>query len=230
MAEIKDPLEVENFLTSRFTKVFGSAPSSFSWFNTIASMYSHPSRHYHTLDHIFYMFNQLDKLPGTVPVYLYLAIWFHDIVYDAKRSDNEDQSSFMLFNMQEENPLSSIDVNDINLACMFIERTKTHTVQETCPHDVKYNLQLFLDLDLSILCSSPEIYDKYRKDVALEYFYVDNYEQARIAFLQDFLERKRGRIFFTEHFSNDAAVKNIKNEIATLNGTTLIDRGLGHFE
>ena len=52
-------------------------------------------RYYHTLRHIIYMLDNIHdfKLSKKDEYKLELAIWFHDIVYDSTRTDNEKLSA-----------------------------------------------------------------------------------------------------------------------------------------
>ena len=52
--------------------------------------YAEPHRHYHTLEHVAGMLYEGRAFPlddGQV-----LAVWFHDAVYDARRSDNRSRA------------------------------------------------------------------------------------------------------------------------------------------
>ena len=58
-------------------------------------IYAHPSRAYHNLEHIHNMLEKLtesEKLAES-PHRIILAIWFHDSVYDPRRTDNELKSA-----------------------------------------------------------------------------------------------------------------------------------------
>jgi predicted metal-dependent HD superfamily phosphohydrolase len=61
-------------------------------FEALAARYSEPARAYHTLQHIAEGIGHLKAvrvLPPEVPI----AWWFHDAIYDARRSDNEERSA-----------------------------------------------------------------------------------------------------------------------------------------
>src|SRR5688572_15448512 len=57
--------------------------------------YSSPDRYYHNLTHIQDCLSVFDQTSSLVahPEEVELAIWFHDAVYDTRRSDNEQKSA-----------------------------------------------------------------------------------------------------------------------------------------
>src|SRR5262245_9303733 len=63
--------------------------------DNLATRYTEPGRHYHTLDHIASVLATLRAL-GVVPPErpaLTLAAFLHDVVYNTHDSDNEEQSA-----------------------------------------------------------------------------------------------------------------------------------------
>jgi len=110
-----------------------------------------------------------------------LAIWFHDAVYDPKRSDNEEQSAAWARAF-----LESANA-DAEMMCRIVEMilaTKTHKVAEG-------DGALMMDIDLSILGTDPDSFDTFEQDVRKEYEWVpdDKYRAGRAAILQSFVER-----------------------------------------
>src|SRR5829696_2723515 len=62
----------------------------------LIAAYTAPGRHYHNLAHIDDCLGALarvDSLSATDREILSEAIWWHDVVYDATRSDNEELSA-----------------------------------------------------------------------------------------------------------------------------------------
>ena len=62
----------------------------------LTAAYSAPNRHYHNLAHIQDCLDQLarvDGLSASERAILEAAIWWHDVVYDPARSDNEELSA-----------------------------------------------------------------------------------------------------------------------------------------
>ena len=64
-------------------------------YTDLAAAYAEPHRAYHTLAHIAAVLATLDTLRDAAQDWpaLQLAAWFHDVVYDPRRDDNEAQSA-----------------------------------------------------------------------------------------------------------------------------------------
>ncbi len=129
----------------------------------LAAAYSAPGRHYHNLQHIENLLNRLDAHALQDPVVVGLAVWFHDAVYDALASDNEEKSAEWALEFLQATtlePARQARVADL------IRRTKDHT-QPQPPHDA--DLLLFLDADLSILGAPETAYSEYARQIRREY-------------------------------------------------------------
>jgi predicted metal-dependent HD superfamily phosphohydrolase len=124
-----------------------------------------PHRHYHNLGHIALMIRSLEERAFKTTSYhfpeLILAALFHDIVYDATRSDNEEASAatYRIW-------MSGTDF-DHNWVEDLILRTKTHDLRTTSS-----DICLFLLADLEILWSPPTTYAWYARGVRKEYAHV----------------------------------------------------------
>src|SRR5206468_11177947 len=61
----------------------------------VLGRYSEPHRHYHTYQHLAECFEKVQDIihlaehPGEVDV----GLWFHDVIYDTQRHDNEERSA-----------------------------------------------------------------------------------------------------------------------------------------
>lgn len=178
--------------------------------------YEGSGRFYHTLNHIHKCFTAYDEVVHLFddPLAVALAIWFHDIEYDTKRSDNEERSAALLLAVT---PTLKLDPTTAEKAAHMILHTKHHG-SEGLDNDTK----LFLDIDLSILGSSPDEYDTYADDIRKEYAWVPDemYRESRKAILESFLAR--GKIFQTEAFGHleAPARANIQRELGRLKETT----------
>jgi predicted metal-dependent HD superfamily phosphohydrolase len=155
--------------------------------------YGEKHRHYHILEHIDFMIqksvehrNKLDD-PDTV----LFSIFYHDIVYEATRTDNEEKSATLA-----NDRLTLINVSaEMNSKCgQQIMATKNHML--STDGDTNY----LLDFDLAILGETPEQYNNYAKKIRKEYsFYPDGiYYSGRRKILQHFLDMEE--IFKTEEF------------------------------
>ena len=141
-----------------------------------------------------------------------LAIWFHDVVYDPRRSDNEAQSA-----AYAERVLRLLGVPDEMLAKVsnLILATKGH--EAPTPNA---NVFVILDADLAILSAPPDQYDAYAHAIRQEYSFVPDeaYRAGRTAVLQKFLAR--APFYFTEwmrEWGDTAVYQNLSRELAELN-------------
>lgn len=155
-------------------------------FETIARAYSEPERHYHTLEHVATM---LDFVQGhdTEPeegTALRFAAWFHDVIYDTTRSDNEERSADFAANI-----LHALMVPEYvaKRTAFLIALTKQH---EPVPDDP--DAQFFIDVDLAILGAAPEIYRKYLAAIRREYAWAEDahFTAGRRRVLERFLTRE----------------------------------------
>lgn len=175
--------------------------------DALDSRYSESHRHYHNLRHIAAMLAKLDEVsPGDVA--MELAIWFHDVIYDPRGRDNEEQSAaFFVAEMADSlDPMFWLDVVRLILATDY-SRKRTGAADE----------DLLRDIDLSILASAPEAYQAYTEAVRHEYAHVpdEDFRNGRRAVMERILE---GRIFHTDAFAAEEsrARENIRAEIDSL--------------
>ena len=61
----------------------------------IATCYNEPQRAYHTLKHIQQLFGEFEQIKHNLrePHIIALALYFHDVIYEPTRSDNEFKSA-----------------------------------------------------------------------------------------------------------------------------------------
>jgi predicted metal-dependent HD superfamily phosphohydrolase len=195
---------------------YASAPSVIeSLFNSIVEHYSEKNRAYHNLSHIQSLLSLSEALSDKIQNQdaLYFAIWFHDVIYDTKRSDNEEKSAEFAVEA-----LASLGIPEQTtaLAREMILATKHHRAD-----DLSWDIKAFLDLDTSILGAPEEIYNEYSSAIRREYSWVPDflYRKGRVKILNDFLGR--GRIYYTEEIGTRyelQARRNIAEEIRTLSG------------
>lgn len=169
--------------------------------------YSKPTRYYHTLQHLEHIYKELE--PFELSPLLEFAIFYHDIVYDAKQNDNEEQSALLA--QKRLTQLTLPQEFNKQLFELIVE-TKTHKSSS------KEN-RLFLDADLAILGSNEKSYNKYIQNVRKEYDIYDDvtYFTGRRNVLEVFLEKER--IYESEHFYElyeKQARKNLKQELKKL--------------
>ncbi|HEX8504308.1 MAG TPA: hypothetical protein VF630_02985 [Hymenobacter sp.] len=132
-------------------------------FQQLASAYMAPERHYHTLHHVSNLLTRVACCPLQDAVVVQLAVWYHDAVYHALRSDNEAQSAALAQVFLRE---TNLEPERQHRVIFLIERTADHT-QPQPPDDT--DLLYFLDADLSILGASEAEYWSYAHQVREEY-------------------------------------------------------------
>jgi predicted metal-dependent HD superfamily phosphohydrolase len=163
-------------------------------FKSLESAYGETARAYHTLEHIgaclevFATARHLASAPGEIE----LAIWFHDIVYDTRRVDNEDLSARAAADFCQEAGLArhSASVFDMIIA-----------TKHALPDSVAISdTTLLIDVDLSILGADEISFDRYEYQIRQEYAWVPepDFKRERGRILEAFVARPR--IFGTQHF------------------------------
>ncbi len=197
-------------LSSRYTK---DESRSETIFNLLVQMYTEKHRSYHNLSHIDWLLALSDSMKDEIGDYdaIRFAVWFHDAVYNTRRNDNEEKSAEMSAASLEELAVPVVTASAVR---EMILATKHHHC-ENLSEDAK----LFLDLDLSILGASEEVYRAYSEAIRKEYSWVPRflYRRSRKKILDDFLRRER--IFLTEDMRarfDLQARRNIKREIESL--------------
>ena len=100
------------------------------YWQEIADHYSAKNRHYHNLQHIENMLEELEEVKQEIQQMdsLLFSIYYHDIIYQATRSDNEYQSA-LLFKKR----ISQTKFEYIEYSFQQIEATKKH--QESDDYD-----------------------------------------------------------------------------------------------
>lgn len=180
-------------------------------YDELRSVYEHPSRAYHNLEHINNMKRWLTESEQFAknPHRIILAIWFHDVIYDPKRSDNELKSAeFWIRKMTPflpEEPLRWVK--------LAILATINHYVNPDP------DIQLLLDLDLASLGALWETFCENTHQIRQEYIHVPDkdFREGRKLFLQKMLDRPQ--IYGTGYWHNrleDQARENIKKAIKCL--------------
>ncbi len=179
------------------------------------ALYSENHRAYHNLGHVHSLLFQAEdwRQRGRWRDYAgaAFAIWYHDAVYQTRNSDNEERSA--AFAVSSLNALA-VPAETVARAQQMILATKTHSAE-----GLNEDGKLFLDLDLAILGSTPEIYRQYQAAIRAEYSWVPGflYRRGRRKILQGFLERER--LFFTDEIAKGRekqARKNIAEELKEL--------------
>jgi predicted metal-dependent HD superfamily phosphohydrolase len=181
-------------------------------FRLLAAFYSEPHRAYHTLAHIRHCLDEFESVRHLAMSAdaLEAAIWFHDAIYQPGAKNNEENSSHLAeqFLFEAEAPTEFI----AHVAKLILA-TK-HTVMPDT-QDAK----LLVDIDLSILGASEEIFTQYEKGIRFEYKRVPGflYKRKRAMLLRSLLNRSH--IYLTEEFHRryeSQARQNLARSLAKL--------------
>lgn len=159
----------------------------------LIAAYSEPHRHYHTLQHLQECFERLDEI-GALAQRLpevELALWFHDAIYQARRSDNEEKSAGWARQAARDAGVDRASAQRVH-ELVLVTR---HGVAPGSPDE-----QVLVDVDLSILGAGEARFAEYEEQVRREYGWVPGflYRRKRAQILAGFLERPR--IFSTQPF------------------------------
>src|SRR5262245_16777562 len=118
----------------------------------LCALYAAPERHYHNQQHLLQCLMELRNSPNPDQPAIEVALWFHDAIYDPRRSDNEQRSA----------ELAAARLSEVKLPDDFIHevtRLILATVHKSSP--VAADEQLIVDIDLAILGQPQEIFDAY---------------------------------------------------------------------
>ena len=178
----------------------------------IETEYSGPTRHYHTLQHLSDMIDELKNVKGDIRDWdtVMFGVYYHDIVYKGVSSDNEQKSSILAAHRLQQ---IRFPAEGISLCKYHILSTDGHSIAEND------DTNLFTDADLSILGKNWDVYLIYAQNIRKEFDgYPDAiFNQGRIHVLKHFL--KKNDIFKTEFFYDryeKQARKNLSEEIRML--------------
>jgi predicted metal-dependent HD superfamily phosphohydrolase len=180
--------------------------------NDIAAKYEHQNRYYHNLSHLEQVAHELLKVKDEISNWnsIIFSIAYHDIIYDALKDNNEEQSA----EYAEKMLATIISQQELKLIKEQILATKNHQYLDN--GDTNY----FTDADLSILGANEERYVIYAHQIREEYHYYSDfiYKQGRKKLLQHFLDMER--IFKTNPFYTLYEIQarnNLKHELEQLN-------------
>ena len=164
-------------------------------FREICEAYSEEGRFYHTLQHITAILNTIEEFSSSIKNKdaMLFTCWYHDIVYNTYRTDNEEQSAVLGAEALNKLSVPGSMIQDI---ISLIHQTKAHGEMRERTFDEK----LFLDADLRILGESNKLYVKYAEAVRKEYSqYPDEaYNKGRKHVLETFLQQPY--IYKTDEF------------------------------
>ena len=211
--------ELEKYFSmhlSALNNAITSAAITALW-QDIAARYNEPQRAHHTLKHIQQLFEQFDQIKDKLyePHIIALALYYHDVTYDPRRSDNELKSAEYAVEALS-HYLSAEQCQHIYALIMM---TATHQPHKLADEDKSSDAAYLLDMDLSILGAPWSEYQQYAQAVRQEYAHVTkvNYRVGRITVLQKLLTHTT--LYLTDYYHSrleEQARDNIKREISFL--------------
>ncbi len=191
------------------TQVFDQPDATMQGWQVIISHYEAPGRYYHNLAHLADLYQWFDRYRAELknPFCFAMAIWFHDLIYDPTRHDNEQQSARLgagLLRKWHSSPARVERVSQLILATNAHQPCTDHPDQPW-----------FLDFDLSILGCDPPRYDQYAQQIRQEYhmFPDQAYRLGRRQVIERLLGRER--LYLTEAFfaeREEQARENLRRE------------------
>jgi predicted metal-dependent HD superfamily phosphohydrolase len=165
-----------------WAQLAGDSPTSRTEWAAVMAAWSEPHRRYHDLAHLAAVLGIAGELAASAddPDAVRLAAWYHDVVYDPQRDDNEQISAARaqagLHGLVPEERIAEV----------------VRLVLLTAGHDVPAgdaNGAVLCDSDLAVLASPPEAYAAYASAVRAEYghFSDEEFTAGRIAVLERLL-------------------------------------------
>jgi predicted metal-dependent HD superfamily phosphohydrolase len=160
----------------------GDSPTSRTEWAAVVEAWSQPHRRYHGLAHLAAVLGLVGELGGSAhdPAAVRLAAWYHDVVYDPRRDDNEQVSAERaragLRGLVEEHRVAEV--------ARLVLLTAGHDPE---PGDA--NGAVLCDADLAVLAGPPEAYAAYASAVREEYAHLPDevFVPGRAAVLEHLL-------------------------------------------
>ncbi|MEM9674508.1 MAG: hypothetical protein AAF992_18090 [Bacteroidota bacterium] len=194
------------------TKYTDDSQLSNELWNEIENSYTTKNRHYHNLAHLSYMVNHATNYQHELSDSdtVLFSIFYHDIVYNVARKDNEQKSADLA---RERLTQLGVPAEKTSKCHAQIVATQKHAPSNDA--DTNY----LLDFDLAILGESPAVYQEYTRQIRREYARYPGflYRRGRRKVLQHFLAMDR--IFKTDIFYESyeqSARANLKTELQSL--------------
>jgi predicted metal-dependent HD superfamily phosphohydrolase len=181
-------------------------------FRRLVACYSETHRRYHTLQHLRECLDGFEQVRSQAlhPAEIELGLWFHDAFYDPERDDNEDRSADWARDCLLD---AGVDAGAAQRVHELIMATRHDAVPEG------QDVQLLVDVDLSILGADSTRFDESNEQIRAEYAHVPDeaYREGRVRILGGFLARPR--LYCTDHFHlalEARARDNIRRALARL--------------
>lgn len=185
----------------------------------IATRYNETTRAYHTMGHLEQLFAQFEKIKHYLrePHIVALALYYHDVIYDPTRADNELKSAkFAVAALNR-----YLNAEQCQRLYALIMMTANHQLDGngTAENHLDLDAAYLLDMDLSILAAPWPEYAQYTQAIRQEYTHVPlaDFCVGRIAVLESLLAHPDLYLtdYYHERLEKPARV-NIEREIKLL--------------
>ncbi len=167
----------------------------------VLDAYDNPARPYHNIVHLADVLEKLDWArtvlgnDGTVShlsiedsvrmfMRIELALFYHDVIYDAKAKDNEEKSRDLFLEHAKNFGMADDDRTAI---ARLIDITAKHTTASALDEHI------LCDCDLAILGADRETFARYDRNIRIEYAHIpqDVWNVRRPGVLKHFLDQPR---------------------------------------
>ena len=170
-------------LGAALASVLGHAPYQ-DIYDELAQGYGGADRHYHTMEHVRSCLRWARRSShlATRPSEVEVALWFHDAVQDTHRADDEARSAALAREFLSSEGATADVVDRVSRMILATADHRPETDDEA----------LVIDIDLTILGASHDVFEAYDRQIRREYAWVSesDYRRGRAAVLRGFLERK----------------------------------------
>lgn len=180
------PVTDEAELRLAWDAAVGRSPEAQAAFDEVVGRHREPHRRYHTVRHVTWVVRHIHHLASSEQVddidAVVAAAFFHDAVYDATASDNEEQSAALAERVLVDLGWSPARAGRVG---SLVRATAQHESSEDAGTNV------LVDADLAVLGSEPAAYEAYVVGVRAEYGHVDHdaWRVGRGAVLHGLLDR-----------------------------------------
>ena len=160
----------------------GDSPTSRTEWAAVVDAWGQPHRRYHDLAHLAAVLGLVGELADAAddPAAVRLAAWYHDVVYDPRRGDNEAVSA----ERARAGLRGLVPQERVDEVVRLVLLTAGHDAE---PDDA--NGAVLCDADLAVLAGPPQAYATYASAVREEYGHLSDAEftAGRIAVLEHLL-------------------------------------------
>ncbi|RBY75236.1 metal-dependent phosphohydrolase [Geodermatophilus sp. TF02-6] len=165
-----------------WARLAGDSSTSRTEWAAVVAAWGEPHRRYHDLAHLAAVLGLVGELAAaaTDPDAVRLAAWYHDVVYDPQRGDNEQVSA----ERARAGLRGLVAAERVQEVARLVLLTAGH---DPAPDDA--DGAVLCDADLAVLAGPPEVYAAYASAVREEYGHLSDaqFTAGRTAVLEQLL-------------------------------------------